>query len=203
MKLIIGLTGMTLLLLGSVACSGGDQGAAPAGSARATAPPTPVATEQNTDPYAGFPTFPPGSADPTPLGGSTPPVEEPPPQAPVTEATSWRVLSARIFYDEGGGGDISDTITTHLELSQSGAWTFGSSSGGWTVSDITPDDWSRWEIDPYGPTRKIVLNGWNGAVADGPIEESGSVIDYIWVIYPEGPPTIQAAGTIWMKFGAA
>ena len=190
------------VLLAFVACSGGAGAPAPTREA-ATTSPTPIATEQNTDPYADFPTFPPGVPDPTPLGSSTPAAEAPPPQAPVAEVTSWRVLSARIFYDEGGGGDISDTVTTHLEFSQSGAWTFGSSSGGWAVLDITSDDWSRWGIDPYGPTRKIVLNGWNGGVADGPIEESGSGVDYIWVIYPEGPPTIQAAGTIWMKFGAA
>jgi hypothetical protein len=97
---------------------------------------------------------------------------------------------------------MSNTITTHLNLSPSGAWSVGSASGNWADSDITADDWSRWGIEPSCPTHKIVLDGCNSG-GDGPIEESEGGVNYTWVIYCEGPPTIQAAGTIWMKFGGA
>lgn len=208
------IAGLLLFLPLAFAACGGDDGpaavqptvrtAAPASQPEATRAPsqplppreaTPVPAQKqptpapsaNSDPYAGFPTFAP---------------DVPPASAPV-ETTSWRVLSARIFYDQGGGGDLSTVITTRLELSGNGTWTFGSSSGAWDVRDITSGDWSRWGIQPYGPTQKVVLDGWNGGVADGPIEESGGQVDFVWVIYPEGPPTISAPGTVWMKFGRA
>ncbi len=204
---------LLLVPLAFAACGGDDSGPAsgqPGGQATRTPPPeaarppsqplppresTPVpaqkqptpAPTQDSDPYAGFPTFPP---------------DIPPASAPV-ETTAWRVLSARAFYDQGGGGDLSTVITTRLELSGDGTWTFGSSSGAWDVADITPDDWSQWGVQPYGPTQKVVLDGWDGGVAAGPIEESGGQVDFVWVIYPEGPPTISAPGTVWMKFGRA
>src|SRR3989304_3191204 len=85
----------------------------------------------------------------------------------------WRVYSARIFYDQGGGGTGDTTITRQLALAADGAWSFGSSAGSYSISDISADDWSGWGVEPYGPTRKISLFDWNGAVADGPMEESG------------------------------
>ena len=88
-------------------------------------------------------------------------------------------------------------------MSDDGTWTFGSSSGTWDVSDITAGDGARWGIELYGPTQKVVLEGWNAGTADGPIEESGGQVDFIWVIYPEGPPAISAPGTVWIKFGRA
>ncbi len=205
---------LMLVPLAFAACGGGDDGpasgqpsaqpaartAAPASKPEATRAPSPPlpprestpvpvqkqptpAPTSNTDPYVGFPTF--------------------PPQAPAASTTAWRVLSARVFYDQGGGGSLSTAITTRLELSDDGTWTFGSSSGAWDVSDITAGDWARWGIESYGPMQKVVLAGWNGGPADGPIEESGGQVDLIWVIYPESPPAISAPGTVWMKFGRA
>ncbi len=201
---------LLFLPLAVAACSGGDDGAPSVQPTVPTAAPTPKpeatlapsqplpprestpapaqkqqtpAPTYNPDPYAAFPTF--------------------PPEEPAASTTSWRVLSARIFYDQGGGGSLSTTITTRLELSDDGTWTFGSSSGTWDVSGITAGDWARWGIDSYGPTQKVVLEGWNGGTADGPIEESGGQVDFIWVIYPESPPAISAPGTVWMKFGRA
>ena len=118
-------------------------------------------------------------------------------------AGAWRAYSARIFYDEGGAGTVDTTITRELELNSDGTWHFGSSAGTYEVSDISADDWARWGVDPYGPSRKITLFDWNGGVADGPVEESGGGIDFLWAIYREGPPTIGAPGTVWMKFGHA
>ncbi len=114
---------------------------------------------------------------------------------------SWRVYSDRIFYGLGGAGALGIPITRNLELFKDGAWKFGDSKGTWAITEITSEDWSRWDINPYGPTRKIVLDKWNNAVADGPIEEDNSQIDFIWVIYSIEPPLVQNAGTVWLKFG--
>jgi hypothetical protein len=116
-------------------------------------------------------------------------------------AGQWRVLSARIYYDEGGGGDLSSTITQRLNLSSTSTWSFSTSSGSFDLSSITNNDWTRWGVNSYGPARKIVLQGWNASFADGPIDESNGTVDYLWVIYHVEPPTVSNAGTIWLKFG--
>lgn len=113
---------------------------------------------------------------------------------------SWRIFSERIFYDIGGGGSAAVPVTRNLELLKDGTWRFGDSQGTWTVTEITSDDWTRWGVNPYGPTRKVVLDKWNNAVADGPVEETKGYVDFIWVIYHVEPPQVQNAGTIWMKF---
>lgn len=113
---------------------------------------------------------------------------------------SWRIYSARLFYDVGGAGTVDTTITRRIELNADGTWRFGDSKGTWSVSPISADDWKRWNIDAYKPTRKITLNNWNGGVASGPIEES-SQVDFFWVIYRAEPPTVSAPGTVHMKFG--
>ena len=83
----------------------------------------------------------------------------------------------------GSWRDYSAPETSRsLELHGDGTWEFGSSSGTWTVQSIDDSDWESWGVDPYGPTRKIGPYGWDGDVADGPIEESNRV-DFIWVIY--------------------
>ena len=114
---------------------------------------------------------------------------------------SWRIFSERIFYDIGGGGSAAVPVTRNLELLKDGTWRFGDSQGAWTVTEITNDDWTRWGVNSYGPTRKIILNNWNKAIADGPIEENKGYVDFIWVIYHVEPPLVQNPGTIWMKFG--
>jgi hypothetical protein len=111
---------------------------------------------------------------------------------------SWRIYSEYFYYDAGGGNGITP-VTTLLGLNSDGTWQFGSSNGTWSVETIASDDWTRWEVSPYGPTRKIVLNGWYGSSADGPIEETGSNVDFLWVIYHVSEPD---PGTVWMKFGS-
>lgn len=110
---------------------------------------------------------------------------------------SWRPFSEAIFYDNGGNNFITP-VSRRIELSADGTWTFGSSSGTWSVAPISNSDWSTWKVSSYGPNRKILLDGWNKGIASGPIEES-SAIDFFWVIYHSdmsmGPATIQ------MKFG--
>lgn len=113
----------------------------------------------------------------------------------------WRVYSEAIFYDEGGSNFLETPVTTLLEIRADQTWSFGSSSGTWSVQAIEESDWQKWGVPSYGPTRKLVLNGWNGGTNDGPIEESGSRVDFMWVIYRVGPPTVQSAGQIQMKFG--
>lgn len=119
----------------------------------------------------------------------------------VTLLGSWRVYSERIYYDIGGGGALGIPTTRRLELLSGGRWKFGDSEGKFTVPEITGEDWARWGVNSYGPSRKIILDGWNGATADGPIEETAGQVDFIWVIYHVEPPTVQNPGTVWLKFG--
>lgn len=116
-------------------------------------------------------------------------------------AGSWRTYSSRITYDAGGGGAFGGLTSRLLMLATDGAWSYGSSTGRYVVAPIVPNDWSRWKVKPYGPTRKVTWSNWAAKSADGPIEESGGTVNFIWVVYHEGPPTIQAPGTIWLKFG--
>ena len=115
-------------------------------------------------------------------------------------AGTWKNYSARLYYDAGGGGAAS-TVPEMLGLTNEGKWTFGKSSGSFSVSAIDSTDWTRWGVASYGPTRKITFSNWNGSTADGPIEESNGQVDFVWVIYKESPPTVSAPGTMWLKFG--
>ncbi len=126
--------------------------------------------------------------------------------SPAEFVGTWRVYSERLFYDQGGGGSTlsasSGTSTTQkLELKKNGEWTFGSSSGTYIVAGVGEGDWKSWGIEAYGPTRKITLEGWNKGTASGPVEESGNVVSFIWVLYRVGPPTVSKPGMAHMKFG--
>ena len=121
-------------------------------------------------------------------------------------AGSWSVYSERLFYDRGGGGATlsasSGTASTRtLSLKSDGSWEYGTSKGTWSVGAITAEDWKTWGIESYGPTRKVILAGWNKGTASGPVEESAGRIDFIWVLYRVEPPTVQNPGTVHMKFG--
>ena len=71
----------------------------------------------------------------------------------------------------------------------------------WKISDIKSSDWKEWGIASYGPTKKIILNGWNKKIATGPIESTGNNADFIWVIYRYNSPT-KGSGITQMKLGA-
>ncbi len=114
---------------------------------------------------------------------------------------SWKVLSSRIFYDEGGGGALGKTISRRLDIGAEGEWSFGPSKGNWSVRSIGPDDWKCWGVEPYGPWRMVVLSGWSGGEAGGPIEESETGPASIWVIYRAEPPAVPAPGTVHLKLG--
>lgn len=113
----------------------------------------------------------------------------------------WRVYSESIFYDAGGSNFLETPATTLLQINADQTWSFGSSTGTWSVQAIADADWQKWGVNSYGPTRKLVLNGWNGETNDGPIEETASRVDFMWVIYRVGPPIVQDPGQIQMKFG--
>jgi len=115
-------------------------------------------------------------------------------------AGEWRISSETLFYDAGGSGgsDASASGTRRLTLYDDGSWEFGSSGGAWFTSPIDPSDWDRWGTAPYGPETKIVLEGWNGDVGDGPIEGSAGTVDFFWVIYRVDDPD---AGAVQVKFG--
>lgn len=131
-----------------------------------------------------------GCAFQPPFGGS----EEP------KLVGEWRIYSETIFYDAGGSGGAVP-VTRLLELNSDGTWEFGDSKGSWSVSAVSEKDWVEWGVDSYGPTRKIVLSGWSGGEADGPIEEGEERIDFFWVIYRAEPPLVENPGQVQIKFG--
>ncbi len=125
--------------------------------------------------------------------------------APTNDALvgTWSVYSSRIFYDAGGAGAEGTSYQT-ISMSQQGTWDFGGSTGKWSVQPITDADWAKWKVPSYGPKYKMVLEGWNNATADGPIEMDPKVqgyVDFFWTIYRVSPPLVQNAGQIQTKFG--
>lgn len=114
-------------------------------------------------------------------------------------AGAFREYSAYIGYKAGGGG-AGPTSTRQLVLSGD-EWRFGSSSGTFRTAPITAADWHRWGTNPYGPTTKIVLSGWNGGTADGEVEAEGSAVDFFWVIYDVPKSRFNPAATVKLKFG--
>ena len=94
------------------------------------------------------------------------------------------------------------STTRRLTLS-GGRWHFGTSSGRFRVAAITAADWTKWGIEAYGPTRKVVFSGWSGATATGPIEGTGAQVDFFWLMYPARPPVVRTAGVVSLKFGHA
>lgn len=120
------------------------------------------------------------------------------PAAPSV-AGSWRIYSARIDYDRGG---FASQPLSSRQLKLSGrTWQYGSSRGSFTVTLITPADWRRWGVSSYGPKWKIVLKGWNGSKGEGPIEQSGARVDFVWVLYRVKPPLVTWPGMVSLKFG--
>ena len=115
-------------------------------------------------------------------------------------AGAWRVYSQALFYDAGGSGgsDAGASTTRRLHLSGDGGWAFGSSRGTWYVTAIDPADWQRWDVEPYGPELKVVLDGWSGQVVDGPIEGDESGVSFFWMIYRVDDPS---PGVLQTKFG--
>lgn len=114
---------------------------------------------------------------------------------------AFRIYSSYIGYKTGGGG-AGPSSTRQLTLSGA-SWQFGSSSGTFSVAPITAADWQRWGTHPYGPTRKIVLSGWNGGAADGEIEGQGVAVNFFWVIYSVPKSELNPAATVKLKFGHA
>ncbi len=99
---------------------------------------------------------------------------------------------------------FSDTKNTQvLELTEDNTWTFSSSRGRWRVAAIEESDWAKWQVEPYGPTRKIVFEGWNNQVADGPIEETEDRVDFFWIIYIVNLEQVGEPAQVQIKYGHA
>lgn len=125
---------------------------------------------------------------------------------PIPSAGGWQVLQESICYQAGGCNVGSNAFDT-LNINSDGTWSFGGSSGKWSVSQTTTDDASQWSYalaDPSTTTTKfpykITLDGWNGGSATGPLElSSDNIVNFIWLIYPYDKSTIGPA-LIVMKF---
>jgi hypothetical protein len=116
---------------------------------------------------------------------------------------NWRIFSARLYYDAGGGSDVGTPSSRLLTLAVGGTWTYGPSTGTWTIQPIKSADWKRWKVSSYGPTRKVVVVGWSKGSADGPIEESHGRVDFMWLIYHVRRPVVSDPGILYLKFGRA
>jgi|SRR3989344_6696278 len=112
---------------------------------------------------------------------------------------TWRPHAQSIEYDAGAINSIKKPVTRKLTISSDGTWEYGS-TGTWEVELIEEKDWERWKMASYGPTKKIVLHGWNNAIGDGPIDEGTAGVDFIWAIYHSDKLSLGPA-TIQIKFG--
>ena len=152
---------------------------------------------------------PPPSVTPTPTPTATPtntPTPSPVPTLTLEQFQTklvgkWAIAFARIYYDQSGTNPLNTDKIAALELKADLTWQSGSMSGRWGAARITPEDWARWKSSPYGPRNKLVLQGWTGAQADGPIEQLGDDPDALIVIYHAAPPAVSASGTVWLTYG--
>lgn len=111
---------------------------------------------------------------------------------------TWRIISETVYWNNGLSQSITP-VTTQLKINSGGSWSFGSSSGTWTTSAITAQDWTDWGIAEYASaTNKLTLANWNNDTSKGPIDETNGVIDNIWIIYNTTSQT-NGDGVIWMK----
>lgn len=111
----------------------------------------------------------------------------------------WRAYSEAIYYDAGSSNYLDTASTRQLYINADGTWEFGTSGGTWRTEAITDADWVKWDTSPYGPERKMVLDGWNDGIGDGPIEEGASRVDFIWIIYRS--EASLGPGQVQIKFG--
>ncbi|MBI5046891.1 hypothetical protein HZC07_04130 [Candidatus Micrarchaeota archaeon] len=123
----------------------------------------------------------------------------------TTEVGSWRVYSAVTYFDSGGGGGLRNSSFggEKLSINSDGTWQFGASSGTWTTSSVSTEDWNKWGVDSYGPTKKMIIYNWNGEEVDGPIEETDGRIDFIWMIYRIKGSSTGENGQVQIKYGRA
>ncbi|MBI2664758.1 hypothetical protein HYX10_05470 [Candidatus Woesearchaeota archaeon] len=83
--------------------------------------------------------------------------------------------------------EVKFATTTILELNADNTWAFGKTSGRWKILPIEGKDWEKWDLEYYGPKKKLVLEGWENEIeehrniADGPIEASSGQVDFFWV----------------------
>lgn len=108
---------------------------------------------------------------------------------------AWRVFSDSIYYPDGGFS-YRTTPDSLLAIHEDGTWSFATFSGTWRTENISADDWAAWGVNPYGPIRKIILDGLPGSMG-APIEEDLAAIRFLWAIYDE------PEGRVWQKFGPA
>lgn len=106
----------------------------------------------------------------------------------------WKLHSQGRYQDEQGQWVFESDLTRILEIREDRSWDYGPSKGTWKTAPIEDADWQRWQILPYGPTRKLILENWNEKGAEGPIEASSGQVSFFWMIQAiqyEGKPKPQ------------
>ncbi len=116
-------------------------------------------------------------------------------------AGEWAAYSKAIYDGSGNASYSDDILKEKLLLNADGSWSHGSSNGTWAIGEVQAGDWKAWNTVDYGPKRKLVLDGWNGAKAEGPIELLDGKPLFTWVIYDAAPPEAEKPGQVQLKFG--
>ena len=74
-------------------------------------------------------------------------------------------------------------MTTIMEIKADKTWTFGTLKGTWKALPIEDSDWTKWNVNPYGPRKKIVLDKFGDGEASGPIEVHQGQVSFFWLMY--------------------
>lgn len=100
----------------------------------------------------------------------------------------------------GRRGHVGKGLSSRtLFVSPGGRWTFGSSSGTWSVRPIRASDCRRWGASPPAPGARSCSRAGTGRWLTAPIEESRRV-GVLWVVYWVAPPPVRDPGTVWLTF---
>jgi hypothetical protein len=115
-------------------------------------------------------------------------------------AGKWRPSNVTLLADRTTVTTPSISSVSGLCLEADSTWRYGTATGTYSTAPIQIADWARWSMPASaGQKRKLVLAGWPGGTADGPIEENGDP-SVVWVISRVAPPDYPFAGTLSISF---
>ena len=110
----------------------------------------------------------------------------------------WKPSSVTLIADRGSASAPSISTISGLCLEADSVWRYGAASGTWSTAAIRPEDWTRWAIPAQaGQTEKLVLEGWSGGRAEGPLLDGTQLT----LVTRVGPPDYPAPGTLSIIFG--
>ncbi|MBI2660580.1 hypothetical protein HYX07_05450 [Candidatus Woesearchaeota archaeon] len=112
----------------------------------------------------------------------------------------WGIHFIPLRLNEKGKWVQKFDTTTILELKSDKTWAFGTSQGTWKVFPIEEEDWIKWRVNPYGPKKKIVLEGFGDDGGSGPIEAYKGEVSFFWAMYKATNPETGKQQPFQKKF---